>query len=44
MAYYHLGYNPVLRAQENLARTIQGGLSGLGDRPLQEAKFNLFEK
>ena len=36
--------NPVLRAQENLARTIQGGLSGLGDRPLNQAKFNLFEK
>ena len=37
-------YNPVIRAQENLARTLQSGFSGLAQRPLDEAKFGLFEK
>ena len=36
-------YNPVIRAQENLARTIQGGLSEWGNRPLERAKISLQE-
>jgi hypothetical protein len=36
-------YSPVVRAQENLARTLGQGLSSLGDRPLEEKRMGLAE-
>lgn len=35
--------NPVIQAQQNIARTLERGLTRLGDRPLRKAEFGLRE-
>ncbi len=36
-----MGYSPVTAVQGQIANTIRGGLSDLGNRPLEKARFGL---
>jgi hypothetical protein len=36
-----ISYSPIVRSQENIARTLQHGFSQLGQRPLDEAQLGL---